>query len=230
MKCVQILLPALIENEEQEKMTKRCKKSLISFDQCVKLTVDKKKYPAAVAGVWNTFLDKWRGKDYDYLMITANDTEADPHAIDYMVRCAEENSQAGIITGHVTRDYDDFKKNYGQYEYTSSLTVGAENIDPACFLIRKGLIEKLGRIDEEFPCEFVERDYIYRAKLAGYDVIEPAINLWYHPPYAGTIGNDSKRLQRALRKYMSKWGGDANKESYLFPYNDARLDFTYCNK
>ena len=227
-KKIKILLPALIETKEQEIMTEECRKSLVSFEHCTKLTIDTNKYPTKVAGVWNVFLDQWRGKEFDYLLITANDTIADPLAIDYMVRCAEENPNAAIITGKVTRSKDDFKKYFGQYKYTSRLTKGF--IDPACFLIRKGVIERIGRIDEEFPCEFVERDYINRCKLAGYDVIQPDIHLWYHPPYAGTIGNDQDRLQLALRKYLQKWGGDATIEKFGHPYNDVSLDFTYCRK
>lgn len=228
MKCIKILLPALIQTDEQALMTERCKKSLISLDHCVKVQLDTKKYDSAVAGVWNNFLDQWRGKDYDYLMITANDTEADANAIDFMARAMEENPNAGMITGKVTRDIDDFKKRYGQSEYTGELDEGL--LDPACFILRKGVIEKVGRIDEYFPCEFVERDYIYRMKLAGYEIIQLKEVLWYHPPYAGTIGNDHERLQRALQRYVNKWGGDANQEIYRNPFQDLSLDFTYCRK
>ena len=226
MKCVQVLLPALIESEEQKLMTERCQKSLVSFDNCVKLEVDTKKYDTAVGGVWNNFLSKWRGEEYDYLMITANDTEADPNAIDFMIRCLEENPQAGIVTGKVTRDHDEFKKSFGQLAYTEDLTTGP--IDPACFVIRKGVIEAVGEIDHTvFPREFVERDYIWRAKQLGFDTIQPDVVLWYHPPYAGTIGNDRSRLNAALKRYMRKSGGDANAEKYRYPYNDANLDFTF---
>jgi len=222
------LLPALITNKEQQEMTDKCRKSLVSFENCLELEEDNKPYKTKVAGVWNAFLDKWRGKEYDYLLITANDTQADPMAIDWMVKCAENNPNAGMITGKVTRDIEEFKKNFGQREWTDELTRGL--LDPACFLLRKGVIEKVGRLDEYFPCEFIERDLIYRLKLAGYDVIQPDIVLWYHPPYSGTIGNDQQRLMKALRKYRIKWGGDANRESYRFPFNDMSLSYTHCRK
>ena len=155
-------------------------------------------------------------------MITANDTQADLGAIDYMVRCAEEHD-AGMVTGKVVRDLDEFKKGYGR-EYTSELTTGL--IDPACFVLKKGVIEKVGRIDEAFKIEFVERDYIYRMKLAGYKVIQPDVVLWYHPPRSGTVGNDEERLRQAFRKYYAKWGGDANSEVFRYPMNDMSKDFT----
>lgn len=224
---IKALLPALITNKEQEKMTDLCRKSLVSFDHCLKIEEDQKPYKAKVAGVWNNFLDKWRGKDYDYLLITANDTQADPKAIDWMVKCAE-NTGAGMVTGKVTRDLKEFKKGFGQQEWTEDLTMGL--IDPACFLLKRGVIEKVGRIDEYFPAEFVERDYIYRMKLAGYDVVQPDMVLWYHPPHSGTIGNPPERLQKALRRYVSKWGGDANREQYRHPFNDFNLTYKHCKK
>jgi len=230
MKCIQVLLPALITNKEQERMTVECQKSIISLEHCVKLTVDKQKYEAQVAGVWNNFLDTWRGKDYDYLMVTANDTVLDPNAIDYAVKCMEDNKGAGIVSLHVERDLEAFKRDFGQYEYSGKLTRDYHSKDPANFLIRKGVIEAVGGIDEEFPCEFVERDYIRRCALAGYSWIEPVEVLNYHPPVAGTIGNDQVRLQKALRKYLLKWGGDAGQEKFDFPYNDARLDYTFTGK
>lgn len=228
MDCIRALVPALITKPEQEKMTKRCLETLASFEHCVKAEVDSKPYRTQVAGVWNAFLDKWRGKEYSYLLITANDVEHDPLMIDYLVKCGEENPKAGIISCKVTRDADKFKKNFGQYEYSGKLTTGLK--DPATFLLRKGVVEKVGRIDEWFPCEFVERDYIYRCQLAGYDWIQPDIELSYHPPFAGTIGNDGVRLQRALRRYLEKWGGDATQEIYENPFNDLSLRFTYTVK
>lgn len=208
-------------------MTEECQKSLISLSHCVKVEIDTKKYDTAVAGAWNAFFDKWRGEEYDYLMITANDTIADVNAIDYMIQCAQENPNAGIISGHVTRDKEQFKKNYGQAEYSGELTQGYHNMDPACFLLPKGVIEKIIKSDEMFPREFVERDLIYRIKLAGYDWVEPRETLWYHPPYSGTIGNPGERLQIALRKYVAKWGADAGQEKFRYPYNDFRLDYSF---
>lgn len=225
---VRILLPALITNKEQEAATERCMKSLENqiTGRCVKITLDTDKYDKAVAGVWNKFFDTWRGQEYDYLVITANDTEADPLAIEFMAKCLEDNPSAGMVTGKVCREIEEFKKGFGQQEYTQKLT--AKEIDPACFMLRKNVMEKVGRIDEYFPREFVERDLIYRIKLAGWKVIQPDVVLWYHPPYSMTIGNDMTRLDMAFKRYVYKWGGDADKEVYTHPLNDFNLNFTYC--
>lgn len=227
--CLKIkaLLPYLITNKEQEEMTEKARKSLMSFEHCLSICEDGKKYEDQVAGVWNVFLDTWRGKKYDYLLITANDVEHDPMMVDYLVRCMEENPSAGIVSVKCTRDLEEFKKGYGQQQYTSELTTSQPK-DPATFMIRKGVIEKVGRVDATFKTEFVERDFIYRCKLAGYDWVQPDVVLEYHPPYAGTIGNDRDRLHRALVKYVNKWGNDANKEIFTNPYNNLNFDYTYC--
>lgn len=226
---VKALLPYYITNEEQKKMTDRARQSLMSFECCLKIYEDGNKYQTKVAGVWNAFFKKMVGTEYDYLLITANDVEHDCKMVDFLVRCAEENQKAGIISCKVTRDYDKFKDEYGQHVYTSELTTHKPK-DPATFLLRKGVIEKIGFADEQFPGAFVERDLIYRAKLAGYDWIQPDIELEYHPPFSGTLGNDDMELDKAYQRYLAKWGGDANMERYLHPYNDLSLPITYCEK
>jgi hypothetical protein len=227
MACVNVLLPALITTEEQKKMTESCKRSIFSLNHCIKLKEDHNKYETKVAGVWNAFLDEWRGKDYEFLLITANDTILDPNLIDFGIETLNEHPKAGVCTFHVTRDLEEFKKGFGQSGRSGRLTKNYANMDPANFMIRKGVIEKVGRVDEQFPCEFVERDFWRRCEEMGFKWIEPEEVLNYHPPYAGTIGNDVDRLQVALRKYVSKHGGDAGAETFDFPYNDSRLDWTF---
>jgi GT2 family glycosyltransferase len=229
--CIKIkaLLPYYHTNKEQEEMTNRARKSLMSFEHCLKVYEDGNKYETKVAGVWNVFFKQFVGTEYDYLLITANDVEHDPMMVDFMVRCAEENPKAGIISCLVTRDYDDFKKGFGQQKYTSILTTHIPK-DPATFLLRKGVIEKIGLADEQFPGAFVERDLIYRAKLAGYEWVQPHVVLEYHPPYSGTLGNDVIQLQKALERYRFKWGNDADMERFTHPYNDMSLDYTYCER
>lgn len=227
-KCIQVLLPALVEDKAAEKMTQDCRKSLFSIDYCLKITEDRKRYETRVAGVWNAFFDTWRGKKYDLLLVVANDMLADPQAIDYMAKYLMEHADAHVISGKVTRDMDDFKKSFGQYDYSEKLTRGKK--DPACFMLKPGVIETVGRIDNWFPFEFVERDFFYRLKLAGMNWVQLDIPLWYHPPYSGTIGNPQERLHQAYRRYVQKWGGDADQEKYLHPFNNLKLDLTYCYK
>jgi len=210
-------------------MTDKSRKSLMSFEHCLKVYEDGRRYETKVAGVWNHFFRQWMGKEYDYLLITANDVEHDPMMVDFLVRCAEENPKGGAISCKVTRDYEGFKKNFGQRSYTERLTTHKPK-DPATFLLRKGVLEAVGYADEQFPCEFVERDFLYRARVCGFEWIQPDMELEYHPPYSGTIGNDAERLDRAYKRYIQKWGGDANEEKFLHPYNDLTLPITYCEK
>lgn len=226
---IKALLPYYITNDEQKEMTDRARKSLISFECCLKVQEDGKKYETKVAGVWNNFFKQWVNKEYDYLLITANDVEHDPKMVDFMVRCAEQNPSAGIISCKVTRDIEEFRQGFGQQVYTDVLTTHKPK-DPATFLLKKGVIEKIGFADEQFPTAFVERDLIYRAKLAGYDWIQPDVILEYHPPFSGTIGNDDEELERSYKRYLGKWGGDANSERFLRPYNNFNLSISYVER
>ena len=142
---IKALLPYYITTKEQKEMTERARRSLVSFECCLKVYEDGKKYEAKVAGAWNEFFKQWIGKEYDYLLITANDVEHDPNMVDYMVRCAESNRDAGIVTCKVIRDYEEFKRMFGQHEYTERLTTHRPK-DPATFLLRKGVMEKVGLI------------------------------------------------------------------------------------
>lgn len=223
---IHVLLPALIESENQKLMTQRCRKSLISLNYCLDIIEDNNKYKFAVAEVWETFFSNFRGKKYDYLMIVANDTEMDCQAIDFGIRCLKEHPEAGVITFKVERDHDKYVKGYGQGIYDGKLSRTYRELDPACFILRKGVIEKVGEIDFQFPCEFVERDYWHRCRLAGFNWIQLDQVLCYHPPVAGTIGNSIERLKKALRRYTLKWGGDAGLEKFTHPYNNFNLDYT----
>jgi hypothetical protein len=225
---VKALLPYFITTPEQKLMTDRARMSLMSFECCLKITEDGKKYDSKVAGVWNAFFREWVGKEYDYLLITANDVEHDPKMVDFMVRCAEKNPMS-IVSCKCIRDYQEFRGGYGQQEYTDDLTTHKPK-DPATFLMPKGVIETIGFADEQFPGPFIERDLLYRAKLAGYTWIQPDIVLEYHPPYSGTLGNDTMECERAFQRYVMKWGGDADAERYRHPYNDLTLPISYVEK
>lgn len=228
-KCIKIkgLLPALVETKEQLEMAELARKSFVSVDPniCFKVQEDNKRYKARVAGVWNAFLDEWRGKEYDYLLIGCDDGQFDINCVDFMVKYSIE-TDTPIVSAKCIRDLEEFKKGFGQREYTTMNTV-TEKKDPAIFLMKKGVIETVGRMDETFPMEFVERDWLYRCKLAGFEWGQPDVVLMYHPPYAGTNGNAPQQLQRALMKYILKWGGDADQEKFIFPYNNLALDYTY---
>jgi hypothetical protein len=233
---IKCLLPALIQNEEQEDMTSQCKKSLQeTFAMAhqrhgaqVHTQVDGEYYANRVAACWNVFLDQFRGKKYDFLLITANDMLAAPYALDYMLRAMEDYPDAGMVTGKIERNLKSFVANMARQKYTRQLTPDTieKRIDPAAFLLRKGVIETVGRVDEWFPIEYVERDYMRRMHLAGFDCIQPDVVTWYHPSHSGTVGNDMQRFDAATKRYIMKWGGDP--ETFQFPFQDPNLDFTFC--
>jgi GT2 family glycosyltransferase len=176
-----------------------------------------------LAQKWNEWLDSYRGTYYDYLFVTANDVEHKEQSIDYLVDFAQQNN-IDVVSGSLGRNYEHFSE-IDDIVFSTDI---ADRMDTPAFLIKKGVIEKVGRVDEYFPLEFVERDYFYRAELAGFKVAGAKMKLHYHPDESVTVGYNNERFQKAFDRYVQKWGGDALKEQFTYPFNDMSLDFTYC--
>src|SRR5258706_15397488 len=98
---VPILITALALDEEDVDLTVKCYNSFMNYKTSFikDITVDPYLHGKGLAltAKWNEFLARWRGKDYDYLMLCANDTEAHPDALEYMIRWMEDNKDIGIM-------------------------------------------------------------------------------------------------------------------------------------
>lgn len=232
MKTVRILLTSVIFDKQQEASTKECFESISSDKYILDIHLDSRVHKLAVAEKWNEFFDWWRGKEYDYLVVMANDTLARAESIDYLVQCLEDNPRVGLLNGRMNRDRIAFlNKKIG---YSSKVEYGIKG-DTSNFIVRKGLIETIGRIDDWFPYEYVERDYLYRCELAGsaYGVegMAPActeMELFWHPTSSGTRQN-RRGLQEPRIRYCKKWGDLDLIENFKHPFNDDDFDFTYCH-
>lgn len=93
--------------------------------------------------------------------------------------------------------------------------------DWSVFVISRNAWNKVGRFDEKFfPAYFEDKDYEYRAKLAG-------VPITYNLPGpvrfipSGTIQKDISLLSSSanLAYYVSKWGGVPGQEKYTIPFN-----------
>ena len=102
----------------------------------------------------------------------------------------------------------------------------------SCFAINPIAIEKLGCFDENiFPAYCEDQDYARRARLSGlHEENCPDTNLTHagsnsvlSDPVLGRQNALTHRLNREY--YRRKWGGDGDKETYNYPFNDPRLNF-----
>lgn len=226
---VHTLITAIALDQEDVDLTVACYNSFMgcktSFVNDV--SVDTRLHPKdqALTGKWNDFINFYRGKDYGYLLICANDTLAHPDALEYMVKLMEDNPDMGVIHSTVNRDRTNFDTSLASpIEYTPSL-----HFDPsetANMILRKGVIEKVGEFDLLFPHEYNERDYFYRCKLAGFKLGTSSMGLFYHPNHSQDDPN-RQGAWFARDNYIGKWGGDWMREIYECPFNNGALNFTH---
>lgn len=91
------------------------------------------------------------------------------------------------------------------------------------FILPKIIFNKVGPFDSRFyPAYFEDNDYDYRVRLAGF-IPTP------HPELAPEVYRNSMTIEKnqALnarfednkRLYVSKWGGEPLRETYLLPFN-----------
>lgn len=223
---IYLLYPNLIKDKGLAKKSMDSVKLMMKNSKYdIEFIEDGKKYEKAVAGAWNSLLKQVVGKDYDYLFILCNDGVFHKDILRYMVNF-QINTGFDIVTAKCERDWDKWSQIAKVELKDTIIRTETEKKDPAIMMFRKGVLEKVGLADETFPREFVERDLLYRCRLAGFAWGQPNDVAMFHPPVSTTIGNDNKRLQRALWKYVLKWGGDADQERFYFPYNDINFDYS----
>lgn len=219
---IPILITSLINRLEQAEFTSNCYKSLTSGEHLLAISIDASNEFISLTHKWNNFLDQYRDREYQYLIIIANDTLAKKESIDYMVRFMQENLDIGIGESKLNRNFEDFLNT--NLEYSNNVI---PLNDTSNFIIRKGVIEKIGRFNENrFPFAQNERDYIYRCKLGGVRVEQIAMQLFYHPPISLTLENRGD-FKQDCERYREIWGGDWQSEQFKYPFNNPDLDFTY---
>lgn len=218
-----ILVTSLINKKEQENFTKDCIASLWSEDHILDVRLDSRNCPGKLTQKWNEFCDEYRGKDYEYIIIIANDTIARPESIDYMVRFMEDNPEVGIGESKLNRSKQDFLLTHIAYTDDYDKEVN----DTSNFIIRKGVIEKVGRFNEiRYPFSKNEHDYLYRCELAGIIVAQTRMQMFYHPIESLTPENRGD-FKQYVDAYIMQWGGDWNSPRFEYPFNNPELDYTF---
>lgn len=148
-----------------------------------------------VAASWNYFLKTYP----DYIIISNDDIEVGPTAIENMVDAAEANPD-------------------GLFFCIDSAGINAWSF----FLERKRSLEVIGDYDENFwPAYFEDNDRYRRYMLAGYEVHKAPGIEFYHFGSATIKAYDHEQemrhheyFRRNQEYYISKWGGEPHEEVY----------------
>lgn len=154
----------------------------------------------------------FRQERADYVLITNNDVKADVNVIKETVKVAEDNSDAGFVTGKVFYydkpniiqtvgkcGHDKYWRygqrgsgeDTGQFENVTEL----EWCDDIFWLVSRRVYKSTGGYDTEFEFQAEDFDWQVRAKNAGFKI--------YYTPYAKIWHKQSMTIgkQSALKAY-----------------------------
>lgn len=133
----------------------------------------------------------------------------------------EENDYALILNddiylGRKEWEIDNLLTNFKRFFYVTTQ-------DWCAFILPKTTFETIGDFDEGFyPAYYEDNDYTYRIKLHGqYPYRIPFLN-----PFVYTNSSTSHKQPSILthvphnkQRYIDKWGGEPNKETFKKPFN-----------
>ena len=139
-----------------------------------------------------------------YIMMLNNDTRLDPHCVEELRRCIEENDRYGACASKILLEYEDnLIDAAGIVVCPDGLSIGRGRLekgdqyneeievffasDCAC-LYRREMLEDIGLYDEDFFAYADETDMGWRAQLAGWKCIynPKAVVYHFHSASAGT--------------------------------------------
>ena len=169
-------------------------------------------------------------RNADYVLLLNNDTEVAPDFLPELVRAAENDKSIGIA-GPKIYYYEGNKMiwfaggkvefwkgwishigirepDYGQYDFAREV----DYITGCCMLVKREVIEKIGKLDESFFIYGEDADWSLRASRAGYSLVYVPSSIIWHKVSASSGGNLSwfknwnklKSQLRLMARY-AKW-------------------------
>lgn len=184
------------------------------------ITLDKQE---SVSKCWNIGIEACFNSGCDYVFVPNTDIVCRYDAIDRLVEFSNKNSQF-LLTTMV--EYKDLATLHAQREIQDLHTVNHGTLYSA-FMIRKELIDQVGKFDENFEnAYFEDNDMAYRIIAGGCQSAVTNTSQCFH--YGSvTIKNDRDLASRnniSFRKneqyYIRKWGNTPGREQYKTPFND----------
>jgi len=142
----------------------------------------------------------------DYYFLLNNDTVVDKNVIAELVRVAESDKTVGIAGpkmyfydrknvfwfagGFMQKHYGTLHRGYNEEDHEQYDKIEDVDLISGCaLLIKRGVVEKIGLLDEEFFLYYEDADWCLRAKKAGYRVVYvPGAKIWHK--CSGTTNKD----------------------------------------
>ncbi len=111
-------------------------------------------------------------------------------------------------------------------QYSGDIYIGS--FEWSSFILPKSTYLKVGQFDENFyPAYFEDNDYLYRMRLEGLHIFD---KLGFISPLVYRNSQTAEKMPEVLTHfeinknyYISKWGGEPNKELFTQPFNNKSL-------
>ena len=123
----------------------------------------------------------------DFILLLNNDTEVTKKWLKEMVRVANSDEKIGIVGSKLILPTGKTQKSCCNYKYGLSRKFApqkrevVDSLVAACMLIKKGVIEKIGFLDENFfPIYYEDVDFCLRAEKVGYKTVYVPQSKVYH--------------------------------------------------
>jgi GT2 family glycosyltransferase len=187
----------------------------------------------SVAGAWNHGVVHAFRNGADMVAVTANDVIVEAGCLDCLIDFgkAPENRGVAVWSGINTRD---------RANVDSSLVT--DGCDFACFMLRRGTIERHGWFDSEYkPAYCEDNDYYTRVVLGGEECsVVHAARFFHHGSMTIRLDPEAARHVRLCftknqLRYQTKWGAatmpNTKKEvferCFRHPYNDPTRSLSW---
>jgi len=190
---------------------------------------------AGFAGANNQAMRLANGK---YVLLLNSDAEVLPHTLDTLLRCAELNTDAGIIGAKLLNTDRSFQAGGAEFPTLWSeialltgaarwlygrsfpsypadrcaVTTPCDWVGGACLLARRTAIQSVGLLDESYFMYCEEMDWCYRMRQAGWAVVLCADAQVLHAGGASarrTTADQLKRLYGSKARFFARHRGQA---------------------
>lgn len=168
----------------------------------------------------------------DNILLLNNDTVVTNHWLENLINCLYSSDDIGAV-GPVTNNcsyYQTIHVNYMSIEEmfqfganynNTKVPVWEERIKLIgfCMLIKRGVVDKVGQLDELFtPGNYEDDDYSYRIMKAGYKLILCKNTFIHHfgsTSFKDNISHFQTLLKENEKKFEVKWGFNPNYSSNI---------------
>lgn len=159
----------------------------------------------------------------DYILLICDDVVVSEGWLDSLIQCAEKDAKIGIVGPKMVNQKGEITHTGGfiqPFKGYAPVRVGhllddvkeqrsVQYVCIACMLIKRGLFEEIGPLEEELLMNYEDPDYCLRAWKAGWTVMYTPKSVVIHQEWAGVKKNLEKGLEilnRDREMFARKWG------------------------